>query len=64
MSAKTRGAPASIKAEREAELQRLRDASADRGKRHGVRGQYLEENRQKLRQVAARQKLKRKDKKL
>ena len=58
------GAPASIKAEREAELQRLRDASADRGKRHGVRGQYLEENRQKLRQVAARQKLKRKDKKL
>lgn len=58
------GAPDAIKKERETELQRLRDAAAPRGKGFGVRGQYLEENLQKLRQVTARSKLNRKDKKL
>lgn len=58
------GAPQAIKEERAQELQRLRDASADRGKGFGVRGQYREENLQKLRQVAARERFKRKDKKL
>jgi len=58
------GAPETIKQEREADLQRLRDAASSRGKGFGVRGQYLEENLQRLRQVAARQRFNRKDKKL
>lgn len=59
------GAPEAIKQEREKELQRLRDASADRGKYGGgIRAQYLEENTQKLRSLRGRQKLIRKDKKL
>lgn len=58
------GAPESVKQERAQELQSLRDRASTRTDRKGIRAQYLEENQQKLRNLNARQKLKRKDKPL